>query len=144
MRLTLPARVASDFGDLQATLKSLAEKLGHPNCATGCDILHLEMERDFSVRALKTAVELNPQPLPPRSDFGVRSLQAPVASNPINVTMPGDAFNNIDQLSKAVGSVLDKLGCAACCSGFDILFRREVDMIVLDKNLKASGFGRFA
>lgn len=144
MRLTLPANVASDLGELQASLKSLAERLGHSTCATGCDILYLQMERDFTVRGLKGNVELNPQPLPPIADFAVHRAASPVPSQTVNVAMPGEVFNDIGQLNAAVERVVGKLGCSACCSGFDILFRRELDMIVLDKNLKASGFGRFA
>ena len=58
IRLTLPARVANDLGALQKGLKSLAERLGHPQCATGCDILHFTLEREFT---LTDAVALNPQ-----------------------------------------------------------------------------------
>ena len=142
MRLTLSASVASDLGALKTSLKSLAEKLGHPNCATGCDILHLQLERDFSVGQRGGEVELNPQPLPPRwLGSGVSLPQDPV---PIHVTMPSEAFNDIKQLTTAVERVVGKLGCAPCCSGFDILFQRELDLIVLDKKLDASGFGRFA
>jgi hypothetical protein len=145
MRLTLSASVASDLGALKASLKSLAERLGHPNCATGCDILHLQLERDFSVRQLGREVELNPQPLPPRwLVAGVSLPQDPVPNHTVNVTMPSEAFNDIKQLTTAVERVVGKLGCAPCCSGFDILFRRELDLIVLDKKLDARGFGRFA
>ena len=48
VRLTMSAKVAGDLGALQKGLKSLAERLGHPFCATGCDILHLGMEREFT------------------------------------------------------------------------------------------------
>src|ERR1700741_3512429 len=60
--LTLPARVANDLGALQRGLGSLAERLGHTACATGCDVLELLQEREF---VLSEAVALNPQPLPP-------------------------------------------------------------------------------
>jgi hypothetical protein len=143
MRLTLPVSVASDLGSLQKSLRSLAERLGHSACATGCDILHLQMEREFSVRETGNQVELNPQPLPPLTDFAANLPQG--AAPTVNVSMPSEAFNDIKQLGTAVERVVGKLGCAACCSGFDILFRRELDLIVLDgKKLDARGFGRFA
>src|SRR6185295_7534791 len=66
VRLTMSAKVANDLGALQKGLKSLAERMGHPQCATGCDILHLATEREFTLGA---DVSLNPQPLPPR-EFG--------------------------------------------------------------------------
>lgn len=64
VRLTLSAGVANDLGALKRSLKLVAERLGHPACATGCDILHMGLEQEFS---LGDAVQLNPQPLPPRS-----------------------------------------------------------------------------
>ena len=134
MRLTLSAGVASNLSALQASLKSLAEQLGHTACATGCDILHLRLEREFSVRQRGEEVELNPQPLPP-SEMPLRT---------VNVAMPNEAFNDIKQLNTAIERVVGKLGCPSCCSGFDILFQRELDIIVLDKKLEAHGFGLFA
>jgi hypothetical protein len=136
VRLTLPARVANDIGALQKGLKSLAERLGHPACATGCDILHLMLERDFS---LTDAVALNPQPLPPGPD---PSRLGPLPDPwRVTVTVPDRVNSDIGALTKAVGVVLDKLGCPACCSGFDILFRREIGTIALDEQLNVARFG---
>lgn len=136
IRLTLPAKVANDLGALQRGLKSLAERLGHPQCATGCDILHLGLEREF---LLTDAVALNPQPLPPSPDprrFG--PLPDPWL---ITVTIPDRVNNDIGALTKAVAVVVDKLGCKPCCSGFDILFRREIATIALDEQLNVARFG---
>src|SRR4029453_2006060 len=63
--MTMSAKVAGDLGALQKALKSLAERLGHPACATGCDILHLAAEREFTLGGSINEVALNPQPLPP-------------------------------------------------------------------------------
>jgi hypothetical protein len=136
VRLTMAAKVANDLGALQKGLKSLAERMGHPACATGCDILHLATEREFTLGS--GAVELNPQPLPPRSD----ALAAP-ADRTVSVAISSRVSGDINALTKAAGVVLGKLGCQACCSGYDILFRRELDFIALDDDLKAQGFGRF-
>jgi hypothetical protein len=139
VRLTLPAKVANDLGALQKGLKSLAERLGHPQCATGCDILHLGLEREF---LLTDAVELNPQPLPPRGP-----LPDPWVSGPqpepwrVTVTIPDRVNENIEALTKAVAVVVDKLGCRPCCSGFDILFRREIATLALDEQLNVVRFG---
>jgi hypothetical protein len=142
MRLTLSADVASDLGALKASLKSLAERAGHPACATGCDILHLEMEREFLARRVGDKVELSPQPLPPGAAVGLP--QDPVPVRPITVSMPATAFNDINQLSSAIERVVLKLGCSPCCSGFDILFQQEQDMLALNGKLEVQGFGRFA
>lgn len=50
------------------------------------------------------------------------------SSNPVRVSIPVSVASNIDGLKKAIGSVLDELGCPACCSGFDIALelQREV------------------
>jgi len=138
VRLTLSARAANDLGALQRSLKSLAERLGHPACATGCDILFLQLERDFSVN---DEVALNPQPLPPRG--GLALPQDPVPTGTVHVMIPERVNNNIKSIQKALATTLGKLGCPACCSGFDILFQRELDLIAFDERLSATGFGRF-
>jgi hypothetical protein len=132
VRLTLSAKVANDLSALQRSLRLVAERLGHPACATGCDILHLKLEEEFAVG---DSVALNPQPLPPRS----LSLEQRMQS--ITVTIPDNVSGNIDALTRAVGIVLDQLGCSACCSGFDILFRREFNTIALNERGEVARFG---
>lgn len=134
IRLSLAANVAHDLGALQGSLKDLAERLGHGACFTGCDIFHLGMEREFVVNQQR---ELNPQPLPPANfahSGGFKSLpQDPVPV--INVAVPSAVLGNIEQLSKVTASVLGKLGCAACCSGFDIAFRRQLEHFSVNEKL---------
>jgi len=137
VRLTLSARAANDLGALERSLKSLAERLGHPACATGCDTLFLQLERDFTVN---DEVQLNPQPLPPRG--GLALPQDPVPIRTVHVLVPERVNNNIKSIQKALATTLGKLGCPACCSGFDILFQRELDLIAFDERLNATGFGR--
>lgn len=138
VRLTLSAKAANDLSTLERSLKSLAERLGHPNCATGCDTLFLQLERDFTVN---DEVQLNPQPLPPR---GGRALPTdPIPWRTVQVMIPERVNNNIKSIQKALATTLGKLGCPACCSGFDILFQLEYDLIAFDERLNAKGFGRF-
>ncbi len=139
MRLTLSAAVANDLGALRKGLKDLAERLGHSACATGCNELHLRLERDFVVDRTKSAVALNPQPLPP---LGLP--QDPIPVKAVRVTAPAAVFNDIGALNGAIEKVLGRLGCGACCSGFDILFQRELDGFVVDAKLGLRGTGRFA
>jgi hypothetical protein len=135
VRLTLPAKVANDLGALQRSLRVVAERLGHPACATGCDILHLGLEEEF---VLSDAVALNPQPLPPRS------VRLEPSTHTITVTIPDAVSGNIDALTRATAVVLGKLGCGACCSGFDILFRREINTIALNDQGEVAHFGGLA
>jgi hypothetical protein len=151
VRLTLSATVANDLGALEHSLKSLAERLGHPGCASGCDILLLQLEREFTV---DNEVELNPQPLPPGGPVELNPQPLPpgetVELNPqpippgrVFVMIPDEVNNNIEAIQKALTSTVGKLGCQACCSGFDIFFQRELDMIAFDEKVNAQGFGRF-
>lgn len=141
MRLTLSAAVANDLGALRKGLKDLAERLGHSACATGCNELHLRLERDFVVNRSKTAVALNPQPLPP---LGLQLPQDPIPWKAVRVTAAGSVLDSIDGLSSALEKVLGRLGCPSCCSGFDILFQRELDGFVVDAKQGIRGTGRFA
>jgi hypothetical protein len=138
VRLTLSAKAANDLGALERSLKSLAERLGHPACATGCDTLFLQLERDFTVG---DEVQLNPQPLPPRG--GLALPQDPIPVRTVHVMIPEKVNNDIRAIQRALTKTLGKLGCQACCSGFDILFQRELDLIAFDDRVNARGFGRF-
>ena len=134
VRLTVSAKVANDLGLLQGALKNLADRLGHTACATGCDIFHIGQEVEFGVNE----VALNPQPLPPRA------LGFHPARGTITVTIPEKVNGNIDLLTRAVGNVVGKLGCEACCSGFDILFRSEINTLALDERAGVARFGGVA
>ena len=139
VRLTMTAKTANDLGALQKGLKSLAERLGHPTCATGCDILHLAAEREFT---LAGGAELNPQPLPPIAENALRAA-APASGRSVTVAISSKVAGDINLLTKATETVLGKLGCGMCCSGFDILFKRELDMLALDDHLNVQGFGKY-
>ena len=131
VRLTVSAKVANDLNLLQGALKNLADRLGHTACATGCDFFHIGQEVEFGVNE----VALNPQPLPPRG------LNLAAARGTVTVTIPEKVNGNIDLLTRAIGSVVGKLGCEACCSGFDILFRNEINTMSLDERGGVARFG---
>jgi hypothetical protein len=52
----------------------------------------------------------------------------------VRVAVPLDVHNNLDKMVGLQKDILKKLGCAACCSGFDIRFQIERQFLV-DKNL---------
>lgn len=74
---------------------------------------------------------INPQPLPPRE---------------IAVHVPVEVLHSLDRLQEVQRSVLDKLGCQACCSGFDIRWMAFDQFVVTpDLEVRAThelGFGR--
>ncbi|NKB33135.1 MAG: hypothetical protein GKR91_08560 [Pseudomonadales bacterium] len=46
----------------------------------------------------------------------------PLPERVVQVTIPHSVAINLKAFQKAQASILDKLGCPACCSGFDIRF----------------------
>lgn len=58
------------------------------------------------------------------------------ANNPVRVSIPVSVASEIGSLKKAVATILDKLGCPACCSGHDLFFELQRD-VIFNKNLKA-------
>lgn len=135
VRLTLPAQLANDLGALQGSLRDLAERLGHPACATGCDTLFMQVEREFVAAGPGNLSAITGNPFLPQDPVPDRSV--------VNVSVPEKVSGDIEALQKAVAVTVGKLGCRACCSGFDIAFRRELDLIALDETLGVQGFGRF-
>ena len=126
---------------LQTSLRGIATRLGHPACFSGCDLFHIGQEREFVLHAAAdgATVQLNPQPLPPSPPPARLGVQA----RHVVVAIPDKVNNDIEAISKTVAQVMGKLGCAACCSGFDLEFQREIDLIAVDSHLNVQGFGRF-
>ena len=58
-------------------------------------------------------------------------------ASPVRVTMPASVAADISTFKKAVGSILDKLGCPACCSGHDIRFDIHRDLVFRDLSDRA-------
>ena len=57
------------------------------------------------------------------------------ANNVVRVKIPVAAAYNIEKLQDIQKIVLGRLGCLACCSGFDIRFEQEMDF-TFDENGK--------
>lgn len=62
------------------------------------------------------------------------TLPALGTSQIVRVAVPLDVHGNLDKMISLQKDILKKLGCAACCSGFDIRFQIERQFVV-DKNL---------
>lgn len=52
------------------------------------------------------------------------------ARGPIRVTLPAEVAYDPDRLKKSLGSILDQIGCRACCSGADIFLQMEREFLV--------------
>lgn len=125
VRLTIPAKVAYNLDSFQESIADLVDRLGCLRCFSGVDCT-FQLERDFVVNE---ALQLS----------SVRSLRAeaqlPAASaSSVSAAMPTAVSYDIDQVQKAVANIAGRLGCPACCSGFDITFRNQLDFLV-DKEL---------
>lgn len=56
------------------------------------------------------------------------------ATNVVRVSIPADIHNDLAKFQKIQKDILGKLGCLACCSGWDIRFNVQRQFIV-DKSL---------
>ena len=92
VRLTLPAKLAFDVGALRESLRDLAERLGHSGCATGCDVLHIGMEREFTVNQER---RLAAHALSSHDEVMAPGHPVPWKS-PVTVTIPERVSGNIE------------------------------------------------
>ncbi len=67
-------------------------------------------------------------------------LQALRATNTVQVSLPPSAYFNLDQFQRVQESILGRLGCQACCSGWDIRYDIQRQFSV-DKDLNVQQFG---
>jgi hypothetical protein len=59
--------------------------------------------------------------------------QAPIASNVVHVSVPAEVAFNLSKLQRVQKDILGRLGCLACCSGWDIRWDLERRFSVDDK-----------
>lgn len=55
------------------------------------------------------------------------------ASRVVRVTIPSEIEYDLKQFQKAQENLLGRLGCQACCSGFDIRYETERRFVVDNK-----------
>ena len=66
------------------------------------------------------------------------------AAKAVRVSIPVSVASDIGGLRKSMGSILEKLGCSACCSGFDIFLERQREVLVADGLRGKARLGAFA
>jgi hypothetical protein len=120
VRITIPAAVAYNLEAFQKSIGHLVEQLGCRTCFSGADCTFLH-ERDFIIN----------EKLETRASTGI-SIQGPVPDpwRLATTTLPAKVSNNLEQIQGVVANIAGRLGCSGCCSGFDILFRQELDFVV--------------
>jgi hypothetical protein len=61
------------------------------------------------------------------SDFKEKFASDPMPGRAVRVTVPVSVAFNLEKMQTITKTVLGKLGCGACCSGFDLRFIHEND-----------------
>lgn len=64
-------------------------------------------------------------------------------NRPVNVRVPAEVAYDLEKAQQIQREILGRLGCMACCSGFDIRFILENEFIV-DRELNVREAGGFA
>ena len=135
VRITLPAAVAYDLTALQKGIAVIAERLGCQPCFSGANCT-FQLERDF---VIDEKLQIGPR---------TRDLSGPtpqpwepqeLLANRVSVTLPATVSYNLEQIQEVVAKVAGRLGCAPCCSGFDITFLQERELI-FDEALNIRSF----
>jgi hypothetical protein len=72
-----------------------------------------------------------------------RMARASAFNRPVNVRVPAEVVFDLEKVQQIQKDILGRLGCMACCSGFDIRFILENEFIV-DRELNVRDTGGFA
>lgn len=59
-----------------------------------------------------------------------RMLRSDLPEKTIRVSLPASVAFELDKFQEAQRSILDRLGCGACCSGWDIRFDLQRRFVV--------------
>jgi hypothetical protein len=137
VRITLPARVAYDPDALKKSIASIAEQLGCPKCFSGADC-YFQTEREFVVNPPGKAT-----PAGPVAGILPEAVQGPDPTPwKVTVGLSSGVKYDLDKIFTAVDRVIDLIGPHPCISGFDVLFRDELNVIVVNEQLKGQRFGQ--
>lgn len=141
VRISLPASVAYSPDALKKSIASIAELIGHPKCFSGADCL-FQMEREFVVDPAGKAA--------PVAGVRLAGLEPTLAREPspdpwkVTVGLSSGVKYDLDRVLTAVDRVIDLIGPHPCISGFDVLFRDELEIITVNEQLQAQKLsGRF-
>ncbi len=126
VRIRIPAAVAADLGTFHKSMSLVAERLGCRTCFSGADCM-FHIEHDW---VINEKGELGPTARVAGGD--------PIPARPVVVTLAHAVSYDLKRVQESVAKIAGKLGCAPCCSGFDIIFRQELEYMV-DEQLNIRG-----
>jgi len=70
--------------------------------------------------------------------------QDPVPFREVRVHAPAEVVYDLKKVQEILPKVLGRLGCPTCCSGFDIRFLVERDLVVDPRSLDVRGIDPIA
>jgi len=136
VRITIPARIAYSPDELKKSIASIAEQIGHPRCFSGADCF-FQMEREF---VLDRAGKATPVAGPDLAPWHAQD-RAPDPSR-VSVGLSSGVKYDLNKALTAVDKVIDLIGAHPCISGFDVLFRDELNWVVVNEKLEGQRFGK--
>jgi hypothetical protein len=74
--------------------------------------------------------------------LGALDQQVAFGSQTVHVSLPASVAFDLDRFQEIQRSILGKLGCGACCSGWDIRFDLQRQFLV-DEELNVRDVGSF-
>ncbi len=126
VRITMPAHIAYNIDDFRDSLTNILEELGCRACFSGADCT-FQLEREFVVNPAKQITRYaTPSRLKRQGSLGRDVL--------VNVRSPESTYK-IDSVFNILDKVFGELGCMACCSGFDITFRTELERVIAPREI---------
>lgn len=140
VRLSVPANVAADLGSFRKAVTGLAERLGCKPCVSGRDCL-FQIQTDFladerlEVRAVAGKAAVISGVLADGDPDGTSAI-----SPRARVSVPAAVSGDLKKVLTVIDTIAGRLGCAACCSGFDLHFREELRHFA-DSQGAVHGFG---
>lgn len=135
VRVSLPASVAANIGDLKKAIGGILGKLGCPQCCSGHDIF-LELQREIVLRdGLGSPAEIAVAPA---------SVSKVAPRNTVRVGISPKLADKIDEVFTAVDRIAELSGHPACATGCDIFLLLERNFVVdakLDVSERAMTLG---
>jgi hypothetical protein len=115
LRIKVPTSVANDLHKFKEALVRVGALRGCPTCVSGHYCV-FETERAFLLDDTLSLRSVTNSPSP--SDV------IPT----VTVTIPSKVNMTLNVLQTTVANVVQRLGCGACTSGFDLAFQEEIGL----------------
>lgn len=131
VRVTIPVSIAYNLKELQGSISSLAEIIGHPACFSGVDCTFMR-ERVMRVDAESLQIASVPL-LEDKLSIGTW----PTPEREVTVVLPNRVSQDIKLVDKAMVNLMTRLGCPECHSGWDISLVAEQTIMNRFQDMKS-------